>query len=1019
MPLGVSVSPLYLIPMWLAWRVVPFNRPLFLVVSAAAVALTVIGFAVSPSGGPAWMAAANRALGSATLGVASWLFLRERRRTEAGERVEGQFRALVEQSADGMLVVNRSGNITFMNAAAERLFEYGSDQLLGRSIETLIPVRVRSRHAEERLAFQGAPGPRPMGAGRDLFALRRDGTEIPVEVSLTPITTDAGTATLCTVVDISRRKRDEAQLRSSEEQFRASFELSAVGQAQVDARTGRFIRVNDRYCQIVGYEREELLHLTPSDLTHPDDREADRANIVKILSGATDEYHSQKRYLRKDGQVQWVRVAARLLRDSDGRPAQTIAVIEDITQRREAEEALAKNRETLELAQHAGRVGTFEMDVRTGRTEWSVSAEQLYGLPPGGFDGRYETWLRMVHPDDRDAAEAAVRCAVESQRDLDAEFRIVRPDGEVRWLAAKGRVFYDVSGAPVRMVGLNQDITERKEAEEALRESEARFRHMADAAPALVWMSGPDARCTWFNRRWLEYTGRTMEQELGNGWTEGVHPGDVHRCLEVYVQGFERREEFEMEYRLRRADGTYGWVLDHGVPLYTPDGTFTGYMGSGMEITERKRAEEELQQMNLDLERRVAERTKAVTQSQRRLRALASELSLTEQRERRRLASELHDYLAQLLVLGRLHLGQVLRLPTADKPAALIKEADQALDQALSYTRSLVAELAPPVLGQFGLGPALVWLGEQMDRHGLTVEVDVPPDVPVLPHDQEALLFQSARELLLNVVKHAHSDRAVLTVRTDEAGRLEIVVEDHGQGFDPEIVEDTSLDKFGLFSIRERMISLGGWFQVASRPGAGTQATLVVPLATGETRGKEGGGQREGVEDVVTQPALAHTPVPLTPEMSSALPAAHPPRAIRVLLVDDHAMVREGLRSILEGYPETSVIGEAGDGEEAVALARDLCPDVVIMDMNLPRLDGVQATRLIKQDRPDIAVVGLSVNSTRQAADAMAKAGADEFLTKESAADRLYHTIVRVTGRRSTLRTPQQEDLPFSSSSGS
>lgn len=892
LPLGLSVSPLYLIPMWLAWRIAPFSSHRFLAVTGTAIVLTAVGFAVSPPGGAVWMAAANRALGTATLAVAAWLFLRERRRKEAGERAEEQFRAVVEQSSNGMLVVNRNGSITFMNAAAERLFGYGSHELLGRSIETLIPRSVRDRHADERSGFQRLPEARPMGVGRDLSALRRDGTEIPVEVSLTPITTDAGTVTLCTVVDISGRKRAEAELRRSEEQFRASFELSAVGQAQVDATTGRFIRVNDRYCRILGYERDELLMLTPSDVTHPEDREADREHILRVLTGASDEYHSEKRYVRKDGRVQWVRVAARLLRDSAGRPASTIAVIEDITERRQAEEALAKSRETLELAQHAGRVGTFEVDVRTGRTEWSASAEQLYGLPPGAFDGRYDSWRGLLHPEDRDPAEGAVRRAIESREELDTEFRIVRPDGEVRWLAAKGRVFYDEHGAPVRLVGLNQDVTERK------------------------------------------------------------------------------------------------------------------------------RAEEELHRLNLDLERRVAERTRAVTQSQRRLRALASELSLTEQRERRRLASELHDYLAQLLVLGRLHLSRASRSAIGEKPAALIKEADQALDQALTYTRSLVAELAPPVLGQFGLGPALTWLGEQMDRHGLTVDVQVPPDPPALPHDQAALLFQSARELLLNVVKHAHTDRAVLSMRTDESDRLEISVQDDGRGFDPDTVEDASLDKFGLFSIRERMISLGGWFQVSSKPGAGTQATLVVPLVTGETRGKGLGGQREGVEKVLTQPAPAHAPVPLTPEISSALPAVHPPRAIRVLLVDDHAMVREGLRSILEGYPETCVIGEAGDGEEAVVLARDLRPDVVVMDMNLPRLDGVEATRIIKQDRPEVAIVGLSVNSTRQAADAMAKAGADEFLTKESAADRLYQTIVHVTGRRAASRG-SQESLPFPSASGS
>ncbi len=157
---------------------------------------------------------------------------------------------------------------------------------------------------------------------------------------------------------------------------------------------------------------------------------------------------------------------------------------------------------------------------------------------------------------------------------------------------------------------------ERKQADEALRESEARFRHLADSAPVLVWISGPDKKCTYFNRHWLEFTGRTLQQEMGDGWAEGVHAEDLSRCVETYVNSFEARREFEMEYRLRRHDGEYRWVLDHGVPLFTSATEFTGYIGSCVDITERKRAEaalrlaqDDLLKTNEWLEARVRERT--------------------------------------------------------------------------------------------------------------------------------------------------------------------------------------------------------------------------------------------------------------------------------------------------------------------------------------------------------------------------------------------------------------------------
>jgi PAS domain S-box-containing protein len=136
------------------------------------------------------------------------------------------------------------------------------------------------------------------------------------------------------------------------------------------------------------------------------------------------------------------------------------------------------------------------------------------------------------------------------------------------------------------------DVTAQKQAEEALRESEARFRAMADTAPVMIWMSGTDKLCTFFNKGWLDFTGRSLEQELGNGWAKGVHREDLDRCFEVYVKSFDARQPFSMEYRLRRIDGEYRSVLDNGAPRFAPDGTFIGYIGSCIDITERKQAQD-------------------------------------------------------------------------------------------------------------------------------------------------------------------------------------------------------------------------------------------------------------------------------------------------------------------------------------------------------------------------------------------------------------------------------------------
>lgn len=192
-------------------------------------------------------------------------------------------------------------------------------------------------------------------------------------------------------------------------------------------------------------------------------------------------------------------------------------------------------------------------------------------------------------------------------------------------------------------------------------------------------------------------------------------------------------------------------------------GDLHGYLGASFDVTENKEAEERLQRWSVDLERAVNQKTGELRRSQEQLRALANELNLTEQRERKRLATELHDYLAQLLVVVRMKLRQTVPLITGARVSDLLKEADQALTQSLEYTRSLVAELTPPTLKEFGLLDAMTWLAAQMQRHGLTVTVQQDTDEPAIPEDQAVLLFQSVRELLFNVLKHARAKEATIT----------------------------------------------------------------------------------------------------------------------------------------------------------------------------------------------------------------------------------------------------------------
>jgi PAS domain S-box-containing protein len=257
-----------------------------------------------------------------------------------------------------------------------------------------------------------------------------------------------------------------------------------------------------------------------------------------------------------------------------------------------SEAALHESEERINLVSNAANLGLWVWDIRNDELWVTEKWRRLLGFA-GSEPVSFDRVLQVVHPEDRERMKQLVQHAFEgSGGEYENEYRITRPDGSTRWIAGHGSVELDERGKPAFARGVSRDITRRKVVEEELRESEARFRTVADAAPVLIWMSGPDKLCTFFNKGWLDFTGRSLEQELDNGWAEGVHREDFDRCLDIYGNSFDARQPFTMEYRLRRSDGEYRWVLDSGTPRFAHDGAFLGYIGSCIDITERKRAEE-------------------------------------------------------------------------------------------------------------------------------------------------------------------------------------------------------------------------------------------------------------------------------------------------------------------------------------------------------------------------------------------------------------------------------------------
>lgn len=805
-------------------------------------------------------------------------------------------------------------------------------------------------------------------------------------------------------------RRQEAALRLNEARASALVQASAqvLWIAEPD---GTVVKDSPSWQSFTGQTVDARKGWGWLHVVHPDDRqrvEAEWRSAVLRQRPLETEY----RLWHWEGEYRWTAVRAVPVMNDDGSIGEWVGMHTDISERKRGEKALRDNQERLRLALESAELGTWDIDLQTRRSMWNDQAFLLFGFRPPFPSADEALWTQVVYPPDLAGAEAAVEAAHLGRSIYRHEHRIIRRDtGAVRWMSPYGRFLYDDEGKAQRFVGVFSDITERKQAEEALRQSEEQFRANFDLAAVGQTQLNAETGCfIRVNDRFCAITGYSRDELLSMTPQDLTHPDDraaddpqVRRLLRGDA------EEYHCEKRYLGKHGTLRWVRVSARLIRDAAQRPVRTISVVEDITERKEAEAALMRVTMNLERRVVERTKELTDSQRRLRALASELNLAEQRERRRLAAELHDYLAQLLVVGRIKLGQALQKVGMSSPREHIQEADEILDRSLTYTRSLVAQLVPPVLEQFGLSAALLWLGDEMRRRGLTVDVEAPREAPPLSVDQAALLYQSTRELLMNVLKHSHTTWASVTLDCEDDRDLAIMVRDEGAGFDMASTVNQALDKFGLFSIRERMQVLGGAFTIESAPGKGTTATLTLPL-TSRAEPKALSAERIG-RDEMTQ---AHRDSGLARSgLSTHSSALQKNAAIRVLLVDDHAMVREGLRSILLGYADIDVVGEAGNGEEAIELARQLSPHIIVMDVNMPKVDGIEATRRIRQDRPDTVVIGLSVNTSPQVADAMKEAGAVTLLTKESAAELLYQTISRAASGSDLPIIESQAPLPF------
>ncbi len=535
--------------------------------------------------------------------------------------------------------------------------------------------------------------------------------------------------------------------------------------------------------------------------------------------------------------------------------------------------------------------------------------------------------------------------------------------------------------APQQCACIFTDRTAEERARRGRLEAEQRFRLVAENHSDIILIYSLDRRIRFINAAGAALCGRARKNVIGRRDEEVLPAAVADQCLPALKRSIENRQIQRVEVCLDRPDGRLWAAIFTYVPMLSKRGEITYVLAVTQDITERRRGERQLIELNESLERRVAERTREVERQADQLRRLATELTQAEQHERRRLAKILHDHLQQLLVAAKIQ-AESLQQPDSGSPTVRRKSRrlHEYLTEAMRVSRSLSVELSPPVLHDAGLVLALDWLARNLqERYGLKVCLRLDPQAEPESEIARTTIFESVRELLLNVVKHAGVLEAELSLAARPDGQIELTVTDRGAGFDIRRLEASDASAgFGLFSIRQRLEIAGGSFTVETTPGVGTLIRLAIPRTAFLDR----------QQHPPSPPAETEEP----PNSRKRQPAAAG-RTIGVLIADDHRIFREGLTGVLESCPDIRVVGEAEDGDQAVRLARQLEPDVVIMDISMPRMNGIEATRRLVSEQPQVKVIGLSMHEEDDVARAMKDAGAVTYLTKDGPSENLLQAI--------------------------
>ncbi len=717
---------------------------------------------------------------------------------------ERRFREMIDALPAAIYTTDAEGRLTHFNPAAVefsgRTPELGTDQWCV-SWKLYYPDGRPMPHDHCPMAIALKEGRIIKGA--EAIAERPDGTRRWFTPRPTPIRDHQGRIIggINMLLDITERKQAEE----------ATAHLAAIVSSSDDAIISKNL---DGIIQSWNKSAEDMFGYTameavgkPVTLIIPEDRWGEERDILARLRRGERVYHFQTVRRRKDGSTLDLSLTISPVRDSSGRVIGASKVARDITHLKQIERALRDSEErfrtmvetTPQCVKVVGPDGTLlHMNSAGLAMVGAKNAETVVG----------KSIYELIAPEDREKFRGFNDRICRGDKGS-LEFDINGLDGTRHHMETHAAPFHNPDGHVVQLA-ITHDVTERKQAEFALRESEQRYRAVTDASPIMVWMAGTDKLCYYFNKGWLDFVGRTVEQEAGNGWAENVHPDDLERCMQIYVSNFDARRSFEMEYRLRHHTGVYRWIVDHGMPRYGPDGTFEGFVGGCLDIHDQREAADKARSADVSLQ-----------------------LMKMQDEERRHIARELHDSAGQTLTVLGMSLAQLAQQSgrPALEIAADVGKIQETVQQLHREIRTASYLLHPPLLDESGLYSAISWYVDGLhERSDLDIRLEIPKDFGRLPTDMELAIFRLVQECLTNVHRHSHSKTASIRMAR-ESSQITLDIRDDGKGISLERLAEIRLGRsgVGIRGMQERLRQFEGTMAIESG-SSGTRISVAIPI---------------------------------------------------------------------------------------------------------------------------------------------------------------------------------------------